>query len=156
MTKPDLYQFINTRFDCSKPWKCMNFCWYKNHSCFCSSLLNGCISRTSDKVNLTNKFELTPHMTLIKVNRPIARLRKSKYLPSALYENHNFDDFGIQEVDNLQLCVIEDTTRADGFYRTLTHLSFSWKILTAIPFMWACKVSRDISKVCSKDKFCDK
>jgi 2'-5' RNA ligase len=89
------------------------------------SLLNGCISRTSDKVNLTNKFELTPHMTLIKVNRPIARLRKSKYLPSALYEDHNFDDFGIQEVDNLQLCVIEDTTRADGFYTTLTHLSFS-------------------------------
>ena len=106
-------------------------CLLKPHL-FCSSLLNGCIARTSDKVNLTNKFELPPHMTLIKVNRPIARLRKSKYLPSALYENHNFDDFGIQEVDNLQLCVIEDTTRADGFYTTLTHLSFSWKILTAI------------------------
>ena len=97
----------------------------KTSLCYCSSLLNGSIAHTSDKVNLTNKFELTPHMTLIKVNRPIARLRKSKYLPSALYENHNFDDFGIQEVDNLQLCVIEDTTRADGFYTTLTHLSFS-------------------------------
>ena len=54
----------------------------KTSLCYCSSLLNGSIARTSDKVNLTNKFELTPHMTLIKVNRPIARLRKSKYLPS--------------------------------------------------------------------------
>ena len=140
----------------------MNFWWYKNHSCFCSSLLNGCISRTSDKVNLTNKFELTPHMTLIKVNRPIARFRKSKYLPSALYENHNDDDFGIQEVDNLQLCVIEDTTRADGFYTTLTHLSFSWKILTAIRsskapkfflgfslFIWEFLFSR-VCKICTE------
>ena len=86
--------------------------------------MRGCVSGTSDKVNVTNKFELTPHMTLIKVNRPIARLRKSKYLPSALYEQHSSLDFGVQQVDNLQLCVIEETTRADGFYRTLTELNF--------------------------------
>ena len=64
-------------------------------------------------------------MTLIKVNRPIARLRKSKYLPSALYESHTEDHFGIQEVDNLQLCVIENTTRADGFYSTLMELALN-------------------------------
>ena len=86
--------------------------------------MRSCVSQTSDKVNVTNKFELTPHMTLIKVNRPIARLRKSKYLPSALYEKHQDLEFGVQKVDNLQLCVIEDTTRADGFYRTLTELKF--------------------------------
>jgi len=33
-------------------------------------------------------------------------------------------EFGVQKVDNLQLCVIEDTTRADGFYRTLTELKY--------------------------------
>ena len=89
------------------------------------SLLNDCISRTSDKVAVGNKFELSPHMTLIKVNRPIARLRKSKYLPSALYESHENDFFGLQNVDNLQLCVIENTTRADGFYSTLTEIDLS-------------------------------
>lgn len=66
-------------------------------------------------------------MTLIKVNRPIARLRKSKYLPSVLYEDHINDDFGVQPVDNLQLCVIEDTTRADGFYTTLTEMPLGTK-----------------------------
>ena len=75
---------------------------------------------------MTDKFELHPHMTLIKVNRPIARFRKSKYLPSALYESHVNDHFGIQPVDNLQLCILESTTRFDGFYSTLTEMKF-WK-----------------------------
>ena len=86
--------------------------------------MRSAVSGSSDKVNVTNKFELTPHMTLIKVNRPIARLRKSKFLPSALYEQHLDLQFGVQLVDNLQLCVIEETTRADGFYRTVTELRF--------------------------------
>jgi hypothetical protein len=59
---------------------------------------------------------------MIKVNRPITRLRHSKYLPSALYEKYNDLEFGVQEVDNLQLCVIEAATRFDGFYKTIADV----------------------------------
>ena len=87
-------------------------------------LIRDTIAHSSDNVKVTDKFELRPHMTLIKVNRPIARFRKSKYLPSALYESHVNDHFGIQPVDNLQLCILESTTRFDGFYSTLTEMKF--------------------------------
>ena len=94
-----------------------------SHLLFCS-LIRDTIAHSSEKVNVSDKFELRPHMTLIKVNRPIARFRKSKYLPSALYESHIDDSFGNQSVDNLQLCILEPTTRFDGFYSTLTELKF--------------------------------
>ena len=80
------------------------------------------VSATSDAVSVTNKFEFTPHLTVCKVSRPVSRLRRSKYLPSALYEGFEGTDFGTQEVDNLQLCVIEQTTRSDGFYRTVSEI----------------------------------
>lgn len=89
-----------------------------------ASLVNDAIAKTSDRVSVTNKFELMPHMTLIKVNRPVAKIRNSKYLPSALYEAHIKRYFGCQHVDNLQLCVLEATTRFDGFYRTLCEIKF--------------------------------
>lgn len=80
------------------------------------------IANTSSNVIVTNKFEFTPHLTLVKVSRPVSRLRRSKYLPSALYEKYADADFGIQCIDNLQLCVIEASTRYDGFYRTLSEV----------------------------------
>ena len=57
------------------------------------------------------------------MNRPISRLRRSKYLPSALYEAYADVYFGEQEVDNLQLCVIEAATRFDGFYKTIADVA---------------------------------
>ena len=59
------------------------------------------------------------------MNRPISRLRRSQYLPSALYEEYVDVDFGVQPVDNLQLCVIEQSTRFDGFYSTLNEIDLS-------------------------------
>eukprot|EP00095_Tigriopus_kingsejongensis_P002159 maker-scaffold248_size238799-snap-gene-1.24 protein:Tk02159 transcript:maker-scaffold248_size238799-snap-gene-1.24-mRNA-1 annotation:"hypothetical protein SPRG_11048" len=86
------------------------------------STIQNKISQTSPNVVVTNKFEFTPHLTVMKVNRPIARLRHSKYLPSALYEKYQTMDFGVQPVQNLQLCIIEATTRFDGFYQTLREI----------------------------------
>ncbi len=80
------------------------------------------VARTSDAVSVTNKFEFTPHLTVCKVSRPVSRLRRSKYLPSALYESMEELEFGVQPLDNLQLCVIEQTTRDDGFYRTINEI----------------------------------
>ena len=50
-------------------------------------------------------------------------MRRSKYLPSALYEAYADAYFGEQEVDNLQLCVIEAATRFDGFYKTIADVT---------------------------------
>ena len=50
------------------------------------------------------------------------RIRKSKYLPSSLYEAYSDKEFGYQSLDNLQLCVIEASTRFDGFYRTINEI----------------------------------
>jgi len=80
------------------------------------------VAETGSEVIVTNKFEFEPHLTVCKVSRPVARLRRSKYLPSSLYEGWQEVEFGIQPVDNLQLCVIEQTTRYDGFYRTLNEI----------------------------------
>ena len=82
------------------------------------------LAKSSSAISMTNKFDLTPHMTLVKVNRPISKLRNSKFLPSRLYEEFSDLQFGVQPINNLQLCVIEATTRNDGFYRTLSEIKF--------------------------------
>lgn len=86
------------------------------------SIIQNKISETSPNVEVTNKFEFTPHLTVMKVNRAITRIRKSKYLPSYLYEAHMDMEFGVQPVNNLQLCILESTTRHDGFYSTLKEV----------------------------------
>ena len=75
-------------------------------------------------VSLNDKFGFVPHVTLAKVSRPVARMRRSKYIDSGYYEAHINDTFGQQNIDNLQLCVIDSSTRYDGFYSTLTDLQF--------------------------------
>lgn len=75
-------------------------------------------------VSLNDKFGFVPHVTLAKVSRPVARMRRSKYIDSGYYEAHINDTFGHQIIDNLQLCVIDSSTRYDGFYSTLADLQF--------------------------------
>jgi 2'-5' RNA ligase len=88
------------------------------------AIIKNRIALTSANVMVTNKFEFTPHLTIVKVSRPVARVRNSKYLPSALYEKFADHKFGQQKLDNLNLCVIESSTRHDGFYRTLKEITF--------------------------------
>ena len=75
-------------------------------------------------VSLNDKFRFVPHVTLAKVSRPVARMRRSKYIDTSYYEDHTSDTFGHQHIDNLQLCVIDSSTRYDGFYSTLADLQF--------------------------------
>ena len=81
------------------------------------------LSVASEAVSVSDKFDFMPHLTLCKVSRPVSRLRRSKYLPSVLYEAYANVLFGEQEVDNLQLCVIEAATRFDGFYKTIADIA---------------------------------
>ena len=45
-------------------------------------------------------------MTLAKLSKPVARMRRSMYINCSYYEAHIKDTFGLQNIDNLQLCVI--------------------------------------------------
>lgn len=82
------------------------------------------VTEAGPGVSLNDKFGFVPHVTLAKVSRPVARIRRSKYIDSSYYEAHINDTFGLQNIDNLQLCVIDSSTRYDGFYSTLTDLQF--------------------------------
>lgn len=69
-------------------------------------------------VIITNHFDFVPHMTLMKVNRVIARERRSKYLNSILYSDYIDKEFGLIPINNINLCIIDDRRGYDGFYLT--------------------------------------
>ncbi|XP_064110984.1 uncharacterized protein LOC135218539 [Macrobrachium nipponense] len=71
-----------------------------------------------DGVVITNHFDFIPHMTLMKVNRVIARERRSKYLNSILYSDYIDKEFGFIPINNINLCIIDDRRGYDGFYLT--------------------------------------
>lgn len=82
------------------------------------------VAEAGPGVSLNDKFGFIPHVTLAKVSRPVARMRRSKYIDSSYYESHCSNTFGSQNIDNLQLCVIDSSTRYDGFYSTLADFHF--------------------------------
>ena len=82
------------------------------------------VSEAGPGVASTDRFGFVPHVTLAKVSRPVARLRRAQYIDSSCYDLYSKAEFGRQPLDNLQLCIIESTTRYDGFYSTLSELQF--------------------------------
>ena len=79
---------------------------------------------TCTNVSSTNKFQSIPHMTILKVSRPVARIRNSKYLQSYLYEEFRGTNFGTQPINNLKLCLIDAEAQSDGFYETVSSVGF--------------------------------
>ena len=71
----------------------------------------------------TNSFSFVPHVTLVKVSRQIARARHSQFIDEAYYKPMAGEMFGEQRLDNLNLCIIEASTRFDGFYTTLADFT---------------------------------
>lgn len=75
-------------------------------------------------VTITNQFDFVPHMTLIKINRYIAKERRSKYMDSILYQKYFEVDFGDIIFDNIHFCIINDYRGVDGFYLTSKKIEF--------------------------------
>ncbi|XP_054717921.1 uncharacterized protein LOC129227395 [Uloborus diversus] len=82
---------------------------------------------TSNKVNITDKFTFVPHVTVVKLNRPVTRLRNSKYLDQYLYLKFEDNDFGCETIDKLYLCEMGDSRREDGFYRCACEMPLTSK-----------------------------
>ncbi|KAL7647024.1 UNVERIFIED_CONTAM: hypothetical protein RMT77_002281 [Armadillidium vulgare] len=75
-------------------------------------------------VTITNHFDFVPHMTLIKVNRYIAKERRSKYIDSILYQKYFDIEFGDIIFNNIHFCIINDYRGVDGFYLTTKKIEF--------------------------------
>lgn len=67
-------------------------------------------------LEVRDNHDFVPHMTIMKVTRPVARQKRSKNVDPWLYSNFTDMHFGRQCVDNLYLCSMGDERRDDGFY----------------------------------------
>ncbi|KAH3816270.1 leukocyte receptor cluster member 9-like [Dreissena polymorpha] len=77
---------------------------------------------TSSGIEIRDYHEFIPHMTIMKVSRPVAKLTGNNYIAPWLYSSFNETFLGSQTVDNLHLCSMVDDRQADGFYITATSL----------------------------------
>ncbi|KAF0297942.1 Leukocyte receptor cluster member 9 [Amphibalanus amphitrite] len=75
-------------------------------------------------VRVTNAFDYVPHMTLVKVSRPVARARRSRFIDAAGYASMENETLGEQRFDNVNLCAIDADCGLDGFYLTEASIFF--------------------------------
>lgn len=75
-------------------------------------------------VEIRDNYEFVPHMTIMKVSRPVARIRGSKNIDPWLYSNFSDFLFGQQVVDGVYLCSMGDERRPDGFYVCPAEIHF--------------------------------
>lgn len=67
-------------------------------------------------IDIRDNHDFVPHMTIMKVTRPVARATGKKYIAPWLYSNSQNIDFGTQVLDNIHLCSMGIDRQADGFY----------------------------------------
>ena len=67
-------------------------------------------------IDIRDYHEFIPHITLMKISRPVGRLTGKKYISPWLYSCFAEKDFGEQVVDNVHLCAMTDDRQDDGFY----------------------------------------
>lgn len=73
-------------------------------------------------IEIRDYHEFVPHMSLMKVSRPVARATGNNYIAPWLYSCFNQTVFGHQSVDNIHLCEMGDERQPDGFYKTAVSL----------------------------------
>lgn len=76
-------------------------------------------------VQLAHEHDYVPHMTILKLTKSRARVFKSPYIDPYVYIDDANTHFGIQSCDNLQLCVIGEEKRWDGFYNCAAEVYFA-------------------------------
>ena len=67
-------------------------------------------------IDVRDYHEFVPHMTIMKVSRPVAKLTGNNYIAPWLYSSFSETILGSQSVDNLHLCTMADERQPDGFY----------------------------------------
>ena len=67
-------------------------------------------------IDIRDYHEFVPHITLMKISRPVGRLTGKKYVSPWLYSAFSESEFGEQAVNNIHLCAMTDDRQDDGFY----------------------------------------
>ena len=67
-------------------------------------------------IDIRDYHEFVPHITLMKISRPVGRMTGKKYVSPWLYSCFSEKEFGEQMVDNIHLCAMTDDRQEDGFY----------------------------------------
>lgn len=75
-------------------------------------------------VEIRDNHDFVPHMTIMKVTRPVARQKGTKNVDPWLYSNFTDMDFGQQKVNGIHLCSMGDERREDGFYVCPAEIHF--------------------------------
>ena len=69
-------------------------------------------------IEIRDNHDFVPHMTLMKITRPVARATGKKYIAPWLYSRSQDIEFGTQNMDNIHLCSMGLDRQTDGFYIT--------------------------------------
>ena len=76
-----------------------------------------------------NFSEYTPHMTLLRLSRPMQREAHTATIVPALYSKFTDMHLGTQEINTLRLCVAGSGPQEDGFFFTVMKLPHSLSCL---------------------------
>ena len=72
-----------------------------------------------------NHSEYTPHVTIVKLSRPMRRELNAKIISPALYSPFQDSPIGHQNIQSLHLCPVMSPMQDDGFYLKLHTLTNS-------------------------------
>lgn len=75
-------------------------------------------------INICDNYEFVPHMTILKVTRPVARHVGTKKVASWMYEDFRTTKFGTQAIDGIYLCAMKGEKLPGKFYDSPAHISF--------------------------------
>lgn len=78
----------------------------------------------NEGIEIRDNHDFVPHMTIVKVTRPVGHSTGKKYIPPWVYSHKGEVDFGEEVFNNIHLCHMSHERREDGFYATPTSLSF--------------------------------
>lgn len=73
--------------------------------------------------------DFVPHITLVKLTRPVGRQLGNNSIDPALYADFEHCDFGVQPLSAIYLCSMEKTRDSEGFYVSPAHVTFMRPIL---------------------------
>lgn len=75
-------------------------------------------------INICDNYEFVPHMTILKVTRPVARHVGTKKVASWMYEDFRNMKFGTQVIDGIYLCAMKGEKLPGQFYDSPANISF--------------------------------
>lgn len=90
-----------------------------------------------------NRDEYTPHITIVKLSRPMQRELNSQFINPACYKPYLNKQLGSQPVTGIHLCAMHAPAQPDGFY--LRHSTITNSLL-GLPESFASLVEQKINQ----------